>query len=235
MTSTLLTTTAAQDTEALKAAWQTINSASCPQHYNFHLHSVFSDGKLTPQEIVDQAIAMGLSGFAITDHHTVKGSLAAQRYLATQPITEQVLPHLWTGIEINGYLLNTKVHILGYGFDPHHPALAMYSKRERQEGENAEAINIVNAIHEADGLVILAHPARYRRPAEELIPAAVELGFDGIEAYYAYDHPNPWRPSPNRTATMEAIAEQYDHLWLTCGTDAHGTNINLKSSRRSST
>lgn len=222
MTSTLLTATAAQDLQALTTAWQTITPDSCPQHYNFHMHSVFSDGKLTPEEIVDQAIALGLSGFAITDHHTVKGYLAAQHYLAAQ--TGESLPHLWTGIEINGNLLNTVVHILGYGFDPHHEALAHYRKREIQAGERAEAHNIIQAIHQAGGLAILAHPARYRRPPEELIPAAVNLGFDGIEAYYAYDNPDPWRPSPNRTEKIQAIADPYD-LWFTCGTDTHGKSL----------
>ena len=166
----------AQDVQALKGAWRQITPTSCPNHYNFHMHSVFSDGKLTPEEIVDQAIAIGLSGFAITDHHTVKGFFAAQNYLTDQQDqTEQPLPQLWTGIEINGVLSNVPVHILGYGFDPEHNALKHYRKREVQQGERAAAETIVDAIHEAGGLAVLAHPARYRRPAPELIPPAAEL------------------------------------------------------------
>ncbi|AFY38831.1 PHP domain protein [[Leptolyngbya] sp. PCC 7376] len=225
MTFTLSTATAAQDVQALKGAWRKITPTSCPLHYNFHMHSVFSDGQLTPKEIVDQAIAIGLSGFAITDHHTVKGFFSAQAYLAEQnENSDRSLPKLWTGIEINGVLGETKVHILGYGFDPTHSALKYYRQREIQRGERANAEVIVKAIHQAGGLAVLAHPARYRRPAPELIPTAAALGFDGIEAYYAYDNPDPWHTSVKHTATMKAIGEKYE-LWLTCGTDTHGRSL----------
>ncbi|OKH12354.1 PHP domain-containing protein [[Limnothrix rosea] IAM M-220] len=225
MTSTLSVATAAQDVQALKGAWRSITPTSCPLHYNFHMHSVFSDGQLTPEQIVDQAIAIGLSGFAITDHHTVNGFWQAQAYLAEQQKSQtQPVPQLWTGIEINGVLLDTGVHILGYGFDPDHPDLEPYRQREIQQGDRAAAQTIVAAIHQAGGLAVLAHPARYRRPAQDLVPAAVEQGFDGIEAYYAYSNPNPWRSSDKHTAAMQTMGEQYN-LWLTCGTDTHGCNL----------
>lgn len=225
MTSTLSVATAAQDLHALEGAWRTLTPTSCPRHYNFHMHSVFSDGQLTPEQIVDQAIAIGLSGFAITDHHTVNGFWQAQAYLEEQRKSQaQPLPQLWTGIEINGVLLDTGVHILGYGFDPEHPKLEPYRQREIQVGDRAAAQVIVDAIHAANGMAVLAHPARYRRPPQDLVPAAVELGFDGIEAYYAYNNPDPWCSSKKHTATMETMAAQYN-LWLTCGTDTHGRNL----------
>jgi predicted metal-dependent phosphoesterase TrpH len=190
------------------------------------MHSVYSDGKLTPEEIVDQAIAIGLQGFAITDHHTVKGYYAAQAYLQQKAAggTNHSLPHLWTGIEINGRLLGTGVHILAYGFDPTNSALADYRRREIQEGDKATADTIVRAIHQAGGAAILAHPARYRRPASELVPAAAAIGFDGIEAYYAYDNPSPWVSSAKYTSPMEEMGRSHN-LLLTCGTDTHGLNL----------
>jgi predicted metal-dependent phosphoesterase TrpH len=225
MTYTLSTAIAAQDLQALEEVWRQLTPTSCPHRYNFHMHSVFSDGQLTPEQIIDQAIAIGLEGLALTDHHSVKGYQAAQTYLE-QCIDQglQKIPHLWTGIEINGILLDTGVHILGYGFDPSHPALDNYRKREIQSGDLAAAPVVVSAIHDAGGFAVLAHPARYRRPAHELIPAAADIGMDGIEAYYAYDNPNPWHTSKKHTPQMQILGKKHN-LHLTCGTDTHGLNL----------
>ena len=40
---------------------------------DLHIHSIYSDGTYTPQEIVDQAIDARLSAIALTDHNTVDG------------------------------------------------------------------------------------------------------------------------------------------------------------------
>lgn len=40
---------------------------------DLHLHSIYSDGTCTPQEIIDKAISAGLSAIALTDHNTVDG------------------------------------------------------------------------------------------------------------------------------------------------------------------
>ncbi|MGB2925763.1 MAG: PHP domain-containing protein [Limnothrix sp.] len=225
MNSTVSTPNTAQDVAALAEVWRSITATSCPLQYNFHMHSVFSDGQLAPEAIVDQAIAIGLKGFAITDHHTVKGYHAAQAYLQQKAAAgAEALPHFWTGIEINGRLLETGVHILGYGFDPTHAAIQRYTKREIQYGEHAMAAVVVEAIHQAGGAAVLAHPARYRRPAADLIPAAADIGIDGVEAYYAYDNPEPWIPSPKRTPQIKVMGEAHN-LLLTCGTDTHGLNL----------
>ncbi len=73
---------AAQDMPALKQVFKTINANSCPHSYNFHTHTIYSDGKLKPEELIDQAIAYGLAGVAITDHHSVGGYFVAQKWLA---------------------------------------------------------------------------------------------------------------------------------------------------------
>ena len=40
---------------------------------DLHTHSIYSDGTFTPAEIIDNAIDMGLSAVALTDHNTVDG------------------------------------------------------------------------------------------------------------------------------------------------------------------
>ena len=39
---------------------------------DLHVHSNASDGSLTPTEVADEAMRMGLSAIALTDHDTVQ-------------------------------------------------------------------------------------------------------------------------------------------------------------------
>ena len=216
----------AQDTVYLKSIWETINFVSCPRFYNFHLHTIASDGQLTASALVQQAISLGLRGFAITDHHSVDGYRQAEQDLcAIGSGNVQInLPHLWTGVEITSKLLEVEVHILGYGFDPEHLSISSYLQGEKPQGKHGEAKQVIESIHQAGGLAVLAHPERYRRSSEQLIPAIAELGIDGVETYYAYNNPKVWQPSPGKTERVKGLAEKY-HLLSTCGTDSHGLKI----------
>ena len=40
---------------------------------DLHTHSVFSDGTYTPEELIDEAVSMGLSAIALCDHNTIDG------------------------------------------------------------------------------------------------------------------------------------------------------------------
>lgn len=77
------------------------------------------------------------------------------------------------------------------------------------------------------GLAVLAHPARYRRSPEDLIPAAAALGIDGVETYYGYDNSDPWKPSPKQTEEIRHLADLHG-LMHTCGTDSHGFKISKR-------
>lgn len=214
----------AQDTRYLRSVWETIDAASCPLAYNFHLHTIASDGKLTPVDLVRQAIAIGLKGLAITDHHSVEGFRQAKSYLNSLGSEEQNLPQLWTGTEITSKLLEVEVHILGYGFNPEHSAISPYLQGDRPIGKAAQAEQVIESIHQAGGLAVLAHPERYRRSASQLIPVAAEFNIDGVETYYAYNNPPVWQPSPGKTELVKDLAVKH-HLYSTCGTDTHGLNI----------
>ncbi|NEQ40679.1 MAG: PHP domain-containing protein [Okeania sp. SIO3I5] len=212
----------------IKQIFETVDADSCPHSYNFHLHTIYSDGKLTPENLIEQAIAIGLKGLAITDHHTIGGYQVAKNWLenwkSINPDREHLAPTLWSGVEINAKLLNIEVHILGYGFDPEHPSLQPYLTGKTTKGQEYQAANVISAIQQAGGLAVLAHPCRYRRSATDLIKAAAMLGIDGVETYYGYTHNKPWRPSPKQTEQVKQLSATYD-LLNTCGTDTHGKNI----------
>ena len=216
----------AQDSHSLRQVWNIINADSCPFLYNFHMHTVCSDGKLTPSALIEQALKIGLRGLAITDHHSIEGYYLAQEQLnqTNQAKNNSIFPRLWTGVEITSNLQGVEVHILGYAFKPSHPAINHYLQGYSPQGKEAEAEVVIASIHQAGGLAILAHPARYRRPAHELSPVAAYLGIDGVEAYYAYGNPRPWKPSKVRTEQVKQLARKYN-LYTTCGTDTHGLNL----------
>ncbi|MGB3790746.1 MAG: PHP domain-containing protein [Phormidesmis sp.] len=225
--------TATQDSLLLREVLQSISAHSCPKTYNFHMHTLCSDGKLAPSELMEQAVKIGLRGIAITDHHTIKGYRQARAWMEDwlwhNPSTwkrdrkpgVKTLPKVWTGVEITSLLANTDVHILGYAFKPADEAIRPYLKGAAPKGQAREAVNVIRAIHVAGGIAVLAHPVRYRTDEETLIRAAVKLGIDGVETYYAYDNPKVWRPSPGKTERVAALAEELS-LLSSCGTDTHG-------------
>ncbi len=212
--------------ELLKQVFQRIDAQSCPKLFNFHMHTVHSDGKLEPDELMTQAIAIGLKGLAITDHHSVSGYQVAEAWLKDWRWNNPGIdtPHLWGGVEINANLLNTEVHILAYAFESEPPSMKPYLQKMPTVGKAYQANNVITAIHEAGGLAVLAHPARYRRSHFDLIPVAADYGIDGVEAFYAYSNPKPWKPSVVETEEVQQLAEKFN-LFNTCGTDTHGLNL----------
>jgi predicted metal-dependent phosphoesterase TrpH len=212
---------------SLKSIFQSLKAESCPFDYNFHLHTVYSDGQLHPEALVQQAISYGLKGLAITDHHSISGYQAARRWLDhwnLQTGQDQPAPYLWAGVEITSALLDVNVHILGYGFDPNHAGLKPYFSGQSPVGNAAKATQVIQSIQNAGGLAVLAHPARYKRSPVDLIPAAVDSGIDGVESFYSYTNLEPWKPSPAQTQQVQQLVETYG-LLQTCGTDSHGMSI----------
>ncbi len=87
---------------------------------DLHVHTNFSDGRLTPEEIVAAAKEAGLSYIAITDHDTVDGI----RHLYEQGLYPSKTLHIIPGIEFSCEVDEHDVHILGYDFDIYNQALA---------------------------------------------------------------------------------------------------------------
>ena len=76
---------------------------------DLHLHSTFSDGTCSPEELIDAAIEAGLQQIALCDHDTTDG---LQRFLAAGVSRQQnVVP----GIELSAQWHDGHCHILGYG------------------------------------------------------------------------------------------------------------------------
>ncbi len=90
---------------------------------DLHCHSTCSDGTMTPNEIVDLAVELGLSGLSITDHDTTAAYPAVFEYAKEKGL--RMIP----GVEFSSYHKNQSVHILGYAYKINHPAIIDLTKR----------------------------------------------------------------------------------------------------------
>ncbi|MBI4062815.1 MAG: PHP domain-containing protein [Elusimicrobia bacterium] len=76
--------------------------------FDFHLHTRYSDGTLSPVELLEKLKNNGVCYFAITDHDT----LSAHRELETQAANSM---KKFVGVEINTSENTETLHILGFG------------------------------------------------------------------------------------------------------------------------
>jgi len=88
------------------------------QRADLHVHSSASDGSLTPEEIVREAVKHNLAAVALCDHDTVAGVLPAAR------LAEEIGIRLIPGVELSAYTEDLasgrplELHILGLFVDP---------------------------------------------------------------------------------------------------------------------
>ena len=81
---------------------------------DLHTHSVYSDGTLTPAELVAEAKKIGLSAVALTDHNTVAG--LPEFVSAAENSGVMAVP----GVEFSTDYGNTELHILALFLQPEH-------------------------------------------------------------------------------------------------------------------
>ena len=87
---------------------------------DLHTHTTFSDGKLTPEELIAAAKQLGLKYLAITDHDTVDGI----GYMYENGLYPARGINIIPGIEFSARHPEHEIHILGYNLDIYHSELA---------------------------------------------------------------------------------------------------------------
>ncbi len=90
---------------------QIIPDSLAPGEYlfDFHVHTMFSDGSLTPEERVDWYMQQGLQGAVFTDHENIRGALRAVEYVQQHGLNFTVL----IGQEYTHHDLDIHLNIFG--------------------------------------------------------------------------------------------------------------------------
>jgi predicted metal-dependent phosphoesterase TrpH len=78
---------------------------------DLHLHSTFSDGTFTPEELVKMARRDGLAAISVTDHDTVDGTEEAMSAAKKHGV------RVISGVELSVFLDDVHFHLLGYNFN----------------------------------------------------------------------------------------------------------------------
>ncbi len=78
---------------------------------DLHNHSYFSDGFLSPTELVKNAVSANCDLFALTDHDTTDGLVEAQL------VSDKEGLKIINGVEISALWRNRAIHIIGLGIE----------------------------------------------------------------------------------------------------------------------
>ena len=92
---------------------------------DLHIHTTASDGSDSPQVLAGNIKKAGIGLFSVTDHDTISGALAME------PLVPEGVRFV-RGIEFSCADPAGKCHILGYGYDPDHPAFRAALAEGRQ-------------------------------------------------------------------------------------------------------
>jgi len=246
---------------------------------DLHNHSYYSDGVLSPSEVVLLAKEQGCDIFALTDHDNTDGLLEAQQQ------ADEIDLQLVHGVEISAMWSNMTIHIVGLGIDANNKTLqdglkqhqefreiraekmarglggaSIFGAMEKvkkiaitnmitrthfaqmliQEevckdmksvfkrfltgkkpggvgGKWAEYDKVIEWIHAAGGVAVLAHPLRYRMTntkVKRMMSDLSENGCDGVEVITAHS-------TKEEINLVSKWAEESD-LLASVGSDYHG-------------
>lgn len=110
---------------------------------DLHTHSIFSDGTLSPEEIIDLAINEGLSHVALCDHNTINGLSRFLKAAEGKNITAIA------GCEFTSNYLGSELHLLGL-FIPESAFCAITERLcEYHKAKEKSNISLINSLNRA--------------------------------------------------------------------------------------
>ena len=246
---------------------------------DLHMHSYYSDGTMSPREIVEDAKKRNVQLIAITDHNVLDS------YTELKEAAEEFGIKVIRGVEIDARFEDIVVHILAYNFEDNENLFNLIHKAKNElletsielikrmendyeniSSEDYEAYDydkrkggwkgihylfdrgitselfegvkyygkykcgheyfdyptveeVVKAVHEANGYVVLAHPCNYyknntKEEVLEKLEKFKSIGIDGVEFYYPAN-------SEMMTETCVEFCKNNDMI-ITVGSDSHG-------------
>lgn len=246
---------------------------------DLHMHSYYSDGTMSPREIVEDAKKRNVQLIAITDHNVLDS------YTELKEAAEEFGIKVIRGVEIDARFEDIVVHILAYNFDDNEKLFNLVHKAKKElletsielikrmendyeniSSKDYEAYDydrrkggwkgihylfdrgitselfegvkyygqykcgheyfdyptveeVIEAVHEANGYVVLAHPCNYyknntKEEVLEKLEKFKSIGIDGVECYY---------PANSEMMTETCIEFcKNNNMIITVGSDSHG-------------
>lgn len=102
-------------------------------YIDLHMHTDYSDGASTAEEVLALVRASGVSAFSITDHDTLDG------YRHIRAMLRPGDPELVSGVELSVLIDQDDVHVLAYLFDPDdktlNDALLTFQQKRHTRGQ----------------------------------------------------------------------------------------------------
>ena len=93
---------------------------------DLHTHSYYSDGVLSPKDVVRRALNAGCNFFSLTDHDTLEGLEEANKYAESSNL------NFINGVEISAQHNSQTIHIVGLGINPNEKLLLDGLRRNNQ-------------------------------------------------------------------------------------------------------
>jgi len=172
---------------------------------DLHLHTQFSDGTFTPEELVLRAQNAGLACIALTDHDTVEGCARAAAACAA------VKMDFISGAELTAEHKDTEVHVLGYFLDTKNKVLLnriaeFQAVRQNRINEMCAALNKLGIPLKPEAVFALANCKSPGRPhvARALVKEKLIGNLDeAFEKYLKKGRP-AWVPKTKMSA-LESV------------------------------
>jgi predicted metal-dependent phosphoesterase TrpH len=152
---------------------------------DLHMHTNYSDGQHSPEELIIKVKEAGIDLISITDHDTING--IAEGIEIGKHYGIEVIP----GLEISSDIKDREVHILGYFFDPNNIELEEYLKffrveRIKRASRIAEKLNALGLNIQLEDIMDVAKNSAVGRP--HIAKAMVKKGLvsNYFEAFSKY-------------------------------------------------
>jgi len=152
---------------------------------DLHTHTYYSDGVLSPRELVLRAHEVGIKVLSITDHDNIDGLVEADDMAKDFGI--EIIP----GVELSSTLGTKDIHILGYMFDPSNRKLRdtlSFLKKERLIRAERIVRKLNNMDLPLDFDIVLEHAGMGAVGRPHIAAALVDEGLtrNYSEAFEAY-------------------------------------------------
>jgi predicted metal-dependent phosphoesterase TrpH len=172
---------------------------------DLHLHTNFSDGTFTPEELVQYARKAGLACIAVTDHDSVEACSRAAAACAAVNI--EFIP----GTELTAELDETELHVLGYFLDTQNRKLLeeiakFQTVRQNRIHEMVARLNDVGMPLQAESVFALANCKSPGRPhvARAMVKAGLVKNLDEAFELFLKRGRAAWVPK-SKISALEAI------------------------------